>query len=159
MASSTSPEPPGAVEGSVSHPSICDYEGSAYRTDFWTQDRSYEDAAERIALEALLPPAGRRLIEIGAGFGRLADLYAGYEQVILFDYSRSLLQEARAQWGEHGHWDDRAIFTSPRTLIGFPLSLGFSTRLQWSVSFTTRQMFHAYSTASARSSPQTVLLY
>jgi ubiquinone/menaquinone biosynthesis C-methylase UbiE len=102
MASSTSPEPPGAVEGSVSHPSICDYEGSAYRTDFWTQDRSYEDAAERIALEALLPPAGRRLIEIGAGFGRLADLYAGYEQVILFDYSRSLLQEARAQWGEHG---------------------------------------------------------
>jgi ubiquinone/menaquinone biosynthesis C-methylase UbiE len=90
------------VESSTSHPSICDYEGSTYRTDFWTQDRTYEDAAERIALKALLPPAGGRLIEIGAGFGRLADLYTDYDQVILFDYSRSLLKEARAQWGEHG---------------------------------------------------------
>jgi len=86
----------------VSHPAICDYEGSAYRTDFWTQDRTYEDTVERIALTALLPPSGRRLIDIGAGFGRLVDLYADYDQVTLFDYSRSLLQEARAQWGEHG---------------------------------------------------------
>jgi SAM-dependent methyltransferase len=79
---------------------ICDYEGSTYRTDFWTPDRAYEDAAERIALNALLPPCGRRLIEIGAGFGRLLELYAGYEQVVLFDYSRSMLREARARWGD-----------------------------------------------------------
>jgi len=83
----------------LARPNICDYEGSAYRTDFWTQERSYEDAVERIALGALLPPTGRRLVEIGAGFGRLVDLYAGYEHVILFDYSRSLLQEARARLG------------------------------------------------------------
>ena len=81
-------------------PHICDYEGSTYRTDFWTSDRAYEDAVERIALRALLPPSGRRLIEIGVGFGRLLDLYAGYEQVILFDYSRSMLREARAKWGD-----------------------------------------------------------
>lgn len=85
---------------STPQPAICDYEGSAYRTDFWTKDRVYEDAVERVALKALLPPSGRRLIEIGAGFGRLADLYAGYDQVILFDYSRSILQEARAKWGD-----------------------------------------------------------
>jgi SAM-dependent methyltransferase len=85
---------------SPSQPAICDYEGSSYRADFWTQDRAYEDAVERIALKALLPPAGRRLIEIGAGFGRLVELYAGYDQVILFDYSRSLLREARARWGD-----------------------------------------------------------
>jgi ubiquinone/menaquinone biosynthesis C-methylase UbiE len=85
---------------SDARPEICDYEDSTYRTDFWTQERSYEDAAERIALKALLPPMGDRLIEIGAGFGRLVDLYAGYEQVVLLDYSRSMLREARAQWGD-----------------------------------------------------------
>jgi SAM-dependent methyltransferase len=83
-----------------SSPAVCDYEGSTYRTDFWTSDRAYENAVERIALRALLPPSGRRLIEIGAGFGRLLDLYSDYEEVILFDYSRSMLQEARAKWGD-----------------------------------------------------------
>ncbi|MBC7236463.1 MAG: class I SAM-dependent methyltransferase [Chloroflexi bacterium] len=87
-------------------PPICDYEGSSYRTDFWAgQGREYEDGAERVALRRLLPPTGRRLIEIGAGFGRLADLYGGYEQVILLDYSRSQLEYARAQYG-----DDRFLY-------------------------------------------------
>lgn len=75
---------------------VCDYEGSRYRTEFWAgQGREYEDAAERIALRALLPPRGRRLIEIGAGFGRLADLYAGYDEVVLLDYARSQLRQAQ----------------------------------------------------------------
>jgi ubiquinone/menaquinone biosynthesis C-methylase UbiE/uncharacterized protein YbaR (Trm112 family) len=99
MASNIQPEPPGSIDSITTPPAICDYEGSAYRTDFWTRERAYEDAVERIALKAMLPPTGRRLIEIGAGFGRLVDLYAGYDQVILFDYSRSMLKEARAQWG------------------------------------------------------------
>ena len=78
-----------------------DYEGSQYRTDFWEgQGREYEDAAERIALRRLLPPHSARMIELGAGFGRLADLYAGYEQVVLLDYSRSLLEDAQRRWGE-----------------------------------------------------------
>jgi ubiquinone/menaquinone biosynthesis C-methylase UbiE len=79
---------------------ICDYEGSTYKEDFWgSQDRAYEDLAERLALRRLLPARGRRLIEIGAGFGRLAALYAGYDEVVLFDYSRSLLTQARQQLG------------------------------------------------------------
>ncbi len=81
------------------HP-ICNYEGSRYSTEFWTPDRSYEDAVERIALRALLPPQGQRLVEIGAGFGRLADLYAGYETVVLFDYARTQLEQAVARLGE-----------------------------------------------------------
>jgi len=86
---------------SASTPPICDYEGSRYRTEFWEgQGREYEDAVERVALQRLLPPAGRRLIDIGAGFGRLADLYRGYDQVILLDYSRSLLREARERLGD-----------------------------------------------------------
>jgi SAM-dependent methyltransferase len=99
MASNFQPEPPGSIDSATASPAICDYEGSAYRTDFWTRERAYEDAVERIALKAMLPPTGRRLVEIGAGFGRLVDLYTGYDQVILFDYSRSMLREACAQWG------------------------------------------------------------
>ena len=66
---------------------ICNYEGSRYSTEFWDTSRAYEDAVERVAMRALLPPTGRTLIEIGAGFGRLADLYAGYDTVVIFDYA------------------------------------------------------------------------
>ena len=79
---------------------ICDYEGSSYRTDFWEgQGREYEHLAERIALRKLLPPAGARLVEIGAGFGRLVDLYDGYQQVVLLDYSKSMLRQAQDRLG------------------------------------------------------------
>jgi ubiquinone/menaquinone biosynthesis C-methylase UbiE len=77
-------------------PDICDYENSPWRTEFW-RGRDYEDRAERIALARMLPTRGARLCEIGAGFGRLADFYRGYERVILLDYSRSMLRDAREQ--------------------------------------------------------------
>ena len=73
---------------------VCDYEGSRYSTEFWTE-REYEDRAERIALKKLLLPRGGTLIEIGAGAGRLADLYLGYDRIVLMDYARSTLVEAR----------------------------------------------------------------
>ena len=86
---------------------ICDYEGSRYKEEFWGQEyREYEDRAERLALARLLPARGRRLLEIGAGYGRLADLYAGYAQVVLLDYSRTMLQQARELWGH----DPRFLF-------------------------------------------------
>ncbi|MHB1355853.1 MAG: methyltransferase domain-containing protein [Anaerolineae bacterium] len=85
---------------SSSNTPVCDYENSNYRTDFWEgQGREYEDLAERIALRRLLPVSGRRIIDIGAGFGRLADLYDGYEHVILLDYSLSQLEYARQRLG------------------------------------------------------------
>jgi ubiquinone/menaquinone biosynthesis C-methylase UbiE len=88
---------------------VMDYEGSGYRTEFWEgQGRNYEDAAERLALQRLLPSTGRRIAEIGAGFGRLADLYLGYEQIVLFDYSRTLLSEAVERWGH----DPRFVFVA-----------------------------------------------
>lgn len=89
------------IASQVSRP-ICNYEGSAYRTEFWGQGRTYEDAVEREAIRVLLPPKGRRLIEIGAGYGRLAPLYAGYGQVVFFDYALSQLQQARELWGDGG---------------------------------------------------------
>jgi SAM-dependent methyltransferase len=90
-------------------PPVCDYEGSNYRTRFWeSQGRDYEDRVERIALRRLLPPSGGTLIDIGAGFGRLAEEFDGYERVVLFDYSRSLLLEAQKRVGE----DPRFIFVA-----------------------------------------------
>lgn len=90
-------------------PPVIDYEGSGYRTDFWVgQGREYEDLTERLALQRLLPQTGGRIAEIGAGFGRLADLYQGYEQIILFDYSRTLLAQAVDRWGH----DQRFVFVA-----------------------------------------------
>jgi SAM-dependent methyltransferase len=87
-------------------PEICDYEGSNYRTDFWEgKGRDYEDSVERIALNKLLPfNGGQRLLEIGAGFGRLTDMYHAYEQVVLLDYSFSQLQYAKEMLGAPGRY-------------------------------------------------------
>ncbi len=80
---------------------VCDYEGYAYQ-EFWESGRDYEDAVERIALRRLLPPRGGRLAEIGAGYGRLLPLYAGYREVVLVDHALSQLEEARRRWGPAG---------------------------------------------------------
>jgi ubiquinone/menaquinone biosynthesis C-methylase UbiE len=84
---------------------VYNYDGpgkASYRQDFWENaNRAYEDRSERVALGRLLhPPQGRRLLELGAGFGRLSEVYQGYEQVILLDYAKSQLEEARARLGD-----------------------------------------------------------
>src|SRR4051794_35997926 len=66
----------------------------AYRDVFWST-RDYEDLCDRAAIQALLPRGGGRLIEVGAGFGRLVDEYAGYREVVLFDSSEALLDAGR----------------------------------------------------------------
>src|SRR3972149_6585723 len=79
---------------------VCDYEGSTYRADFWEgRGRDYEDLTERIALRRLLPPRGRRIAHLGAGFGRMTNELGGYDQVIVLDYSRTMLQDAQARLG------------------------------------------------------------
>lgn len=66
--------------------------------------RDYEDAVERVALRRLLPRQGGRLVEIGAGYGRLGDLYAGYQQVVLLDPAKSQVREAWERWGSDGRF-------------------------------------------------------
>ncbi len=88
---------------------VIDYEQSTYRTAFWRDaDRQYEDATERLALRRMLPPVGGRIVDLGAGFGRLANEYRGYAQVVLFDYSRSMLAQAVERWGH----DPRFVFVA-----------------------------------------------
>ena len=85
-------------------PRICDYGDSSYRQDFWEgQGRAYEDAVERGVLAKLLPASGQRLLEIGAGFGRLTSEYRMYRQVVLLDYSLEQLQYARGRFGDDGY--------------------------------------------------------
>jgi ubiquinone/menaquinone biosynthesis C-methylase UbiE len=82
-------------------PPVCDYEGSDYQTTFWDQGgRAYEDQAEAIALRQMLPASGRMLLELGAGAGRNTPRYTGYERIVLLDYSRTQLAQARARLGD-----------------------------------------------------------
>ncbi|MGI6368394.1 MAG: methyltransferase domain-containing protein [Anaerolineae bacterium] len=100
-------------------PRIIDYEDSTYRTDFWQgQGREYEDAVERIAIGKMLPSRGRRVVDIGAGFGRLAGLYGAFDEVVLVDYSRSQLEFARQQLG-----DERFVYVAA-DLYRLPLASG-----------------------------------
>lgn len=100
---------PDTIETMSNVPRVCDYEGSDYRTRFWeNQGRDYEDQVERIALRRLMPAKGRRLLDVGAGFGRYADEFLGYERVVLLDYSSSLLREAKERWGD----DPRFIYVA-----------------------------------------------
>jgi ubiquinone/menaquinone biosynthesis C-methylase UbiE len=119
---SVSRETPGISGGDllVAARPICDYEGTSYRAFFWEgQGREYEDLAERLALSRLLPPQGERLLDVGAGFGRLADLYQGYRQVILLDYATSGLREAQERLGR----SERFIYVAA-DLYRLPLAQG-----------------------------------
>lgn len=85
-----------------SRPPICNYEGSDYQTSFWEQGgRLYEDQAEAIALQRLLPDTGNLLLELGAGAGRNTQRYTGYKQVVLLDYSLTQLQQAMERLGRN----------------------------------------------------------
>lgn len=87
----------------MEQPPICNYEGSDYQTSFWDRGgRAYEDAVEEVALRRLLPPGGRRLLELGAGAGRNTPRYRNFQEIVLLDYSRTQLQQARQRLGEEG---------------------------------------------------------
>jgi ubiquinone/menaquinone biosynthesis C-methylase UbiE len=86
--------------------SVCDYADTDYEKEFWKGevDRSYEDRSEKELLAKLLPLHGRSLIDIGAGFGRLATIYKSrFRKVVLLDYSENLLNQARAVHREDPH--------------------------------------------------------
>ena len=70
----------------------------SYRDAFWAS-RAYEDLCDRLALRALLPATGEQLLDLGAGFGRLADEYGGFEHVTLVDASPAMIGAARERIG------------------------------------------------------------
>jgi ubiquinone/menaquinone biosynthesis C-methylase UbiE len=71
------------------------YEGVEYK-DFWKGSQRLKlDGLEHTIVRKLLPVSGRRIIDVGCGYGRLADCYIeSFEQVIMVDGSISLLRQA-----------------------------------------------------------------
>ncbi|MEA4813155.1 MAG: class I SAM-dependent methyltransferase [Anaerolineaceae bacterium] len=79
---------------------VCDYTDSDYQKTFWDSgNRRYEDAVEEIAIRKLINRGGKLLIELGAGAGRNTLRYKGFERVVLVDYSRTQLLQARDRLG------------------------------------------------------------
>ena len=107
------------------------YEDLGYRDVFWTA-RRYEDACDRIALRALLPSRGDRLIEVGAGFGRLAAEYGGYREIVLLDSSEVHVGAAR----EATAGDPRC-----RVILGDALALPYPNA-QFDVAICVRVLHH-----------------
>ncbi len=90
-------------------PPVCDYEGSDYQSRFWEQGgRAYEDLCEAHALKHLLPAGGKLMLELGAGAGRNTPRYAGFERVVLLDYSRTQLRQAQEKLGR----SDRYLYVA-----------------------------------------------
>lgn len=72
------------------------YEGVEYRPFWEGVERQKLDALEQIVVRDLLGAPARRMVDIGCGFGRLADCYLDRcEQVVMLDSSLSLLHQAR----------------------------------------------------------------
>jgi ubiquinone/menaquinone biosynthesis C-methylase UbiE len=71
------------------------YEGIEYK-QYWNglQKRKL-DELEQVIVRKLLPNSGGRIIDVGCGYGRLADCYMDrFQQVIMVDGSISLLRQA-----------------------------------------------------------------
>lgn len=81
---------------------VSDYNGYDYKKIFWEDaDREYEDQADRMAIRKLLPKRMAKFADIGGGYGRLAGEYLKRaNKVILFDYSKSELKQAREIYGD-----------------------------------------------------------
>lgn len=86
-------------------PPVCSYEGSTYQSTFWdTGERRYEDAVEEVALKRLLTQGGRLMLELGAGAGRNTARYKDWDRVVLLDYSRTQLEQARERLGDSSRY-------------------------------------------------------
>jgi len=75
------------------------YEGFDYAAFWRAPARAHMDVLEHRLVERLLPPSGRRILDAGCGFGRLADVYVDrFDECVLVDSAWSLLEQARDRW-------------------------------------------------------------
>ncbi len=74
------------------------YEGIEYR-EFWKGLQRHKlNELEHAVVHNLLPVSGHRIIDVGCGYGRLADCYLNrFQQVVMLDGSMSLLRQALEQ--------------------------------------------------------------
>lgn len=101
-------------------PDVTDYDQSGYDYIKYWKDRQYEHAVERHALTTLLPASGDNLLDVGGGFGRLAQVYCPrFQQCTILDYSKNLLQQAQK-------WATQKGFTNLITVQGDAYHLTFA---------------------------------
>lgn len=78
-----------------------DYNGYDYEEYWRDHNRTYEDAADRMAIRKLLPKKMKKFVDIGGGYGRLADEYLSRaKDVTIFDYSKTELAQAKEKYGD-----------------------------------------------------------
>jgi ubiquinone/menaquinone biosynthesis C-methylase UbiE len=77
------------------------YEGVRYQEHWEDRSHARQDALEQYIISGLLPASGRRIIDLGCGYGRLAPTYLDrFDQAVLYDGSLSLLRDARDTLGD-----------------------------------------------------------
>ena len=91
----------GDIEMATFYTAIADYDVDIDYPKYW-RGRRYEHLSEVVALEHLLDAhLADWTVDLGGGFGRWYPLLRERcDRVMLVDYSLSLLQEARRQWGD-----------------------------------------------------------
>jgi len=72
------------------------YEGVNYEEYWFGREKQNLDKLEHVMVRKLLKNSGRRIVDLGSGYGRLADCYLDrFSEVFLVDGSISLLQQAQ----------------------------------------------------------------
>lgn len=76
------------------------YEHVKYDEYWECPARIRQNALEKHLISEMLPIRGRRIIDLGCGYGRLTSCYLDrFDQVVLYDGSMSLLRQARESVG------------------------------------------------------------
>lgn len=77
------------------------YEYVKYEEYWQSSAKVRQDLLERYLISAMLPVHGRRIIDLGCGYGRLVPCYIDrFDTVVLYDSSMSLLRQARDAVGD-----------------------------------------------------------
>lgn len=73
---------------------VANYDRSGYDYKSYWKTRQYENLCEHLALKRMLPVKGKDLIDLGGGYGRLADLYVDrFTRCVLYDLSKQQLAQ------------------------------------------------------------------
>ena len=94
---------------------IADYDETGFKYEkYWSDqviNRAYEDLAERLAISRMIPRSGFWFLDLGAGYGRLSDLYVNrFDNIVICDYSLENLQKARIQIGSNQTINSRIYY-------------------------------------------------
>ena len=83
------------------HKVRADYNDYDYEEYWRDHDRAYEDEADRMAIRKLLPKKMENFVDIGGGYGRLANEYLKRaKKSTIFDYSKTELAQAKEKYGD-----------------------------------------------------------